>query len=59
MKLDQYLRQYKVTATDFAIVLGVHVSQVSRWASGERVPSLTQAAAIRTQPEAELPTTIS
>jgi DNA-binding transcriptional regulator YdaS (Cro superfamily) len=47
MKLDQYLRQYKVTATDFAIVLGVHVSQVSRWASGERVPSLTQAAAIK------------
>lgn len=47
MKLDQYLRMSGVTATEFARSLGVHSSQVSRWASGERVPSLEQARAIR------------
>ena len=34
MKLADYLHDGHVTATDLAALLGVHVSQVSRWASG-------------------------
>lgn len=42
MKLADYLQKHHVSATDFATLLGVHVSQVSRWASGKRTPNLAQ-----------------
>lgn len=47
MKLDQYLQESHIPARQFATTLGVHVSQVSRWASGDRTPSIDQAARIK------------
>lgn len=47
MKLATYLKAEKITFAAFGAKIGVHVSQISRWASGERVPSLDQAAAIK------------
>ena len=46
MRLHAYLKTNKQTYRQFAAEIGEDASQVHRWASGKRIPSLSVAARI-------------
>jgi DNA-binding transcriptional regulator YdaS (Cro superfamily) len=47
MKLDQYLRENRITQTAFAAQVGVPVSRVNDWVRGNGKPTLERLAAIQ------------
>ena len=47
MKLDQYLREHRITQTAFAAQVGVPVSRVNDWVKGNGKPTLERLAAIQ------------
>ena len=46
MKLDQYLREHGLSYREWSRRTGFPASQICRWATGKREPSLSQAVAI-------------
>jgi transcriptional regulator with XRE-family HTH domain len=54
MNLASYLREIGMTYAQFADVTGFDVSQLNRWARGERQPSLDQAKRIRDATEGQV-----
>ena len=46
MDLKLYLQTHRLTLREFADLLGTSHTQVNRWASGKRLPSIIMAAKI-------------